>query len=139
MNIKVIVYGKINEKFAREGIQEYVKRLSRYCKIKLVEAKNEVQVLKEISEKAYLIEIHTEGENISSEDLSTTISNLGIGGNSDITFIVSNFTLPPEVNNKVHFRMAISKMTMDLNILSITLCEQIYRAYRILTNEPYHK
>lgn len=139
MNIKIIVLGKINEKFAREGIHEYEKRLSRYCKIKLVELKSEVQLLKEISRKTYLIEISTSGQNISSEELASKISNLGIAGNSDITFIISNTSLSTQIKEKASFTMAISKMTMDLNVLTMILFEQVYRSFRLLNNEPYHK
>lgn len=139
MNINIINTEKITEKFAREAVQEYTKRLSRYCKLKYIEVKNENQLLKEIGDRTYLILLNYKGENISSEEFAGRINELGIKGNSNITILICNTDLPQEVTEKVSFHMSISQMEMDINVLCMALYEQIYRAYRIMKGEPYHK
>lgn len=139
MNINIINTEKITEKFAKEAVQEYTKRLSRYCKLKYLEVKNENQLLKEIGDRTYLILLNYKGENISSEEFANKINDLGIKGSSNITILICNTDLPQEVAEKVSFHMSISQMEMDINVLGMALYEQIYRAYRIMNGEPYHK
>lgn len=136
MNIKILVNGKIKEKFAKEAIKEYAKRLSRYCKIKMIEVKSEQALLKNVTDKTHLIAIDTDGEKVSSEELSHMIGDLGLRGKSDVTFLIGeNGVLDGRIDKKV----AISSMDMDLDIQGMIIYEQVYRAYRILNNEPYHK
>ncbi|KNF07623.1 ribosomal RNA large subunit methyltransferase H [Gottschalkia purinilytica] len=139
MNIKIITTKKINEKFSMEGIKEYQKRLSRYCKLKLVQLKNENGLEKEINEKTYLILVNAKGEVISSEQLADKLSNMALKGQSDVTFIVSEEELPSDIADKADFKLAVSRMDIGLNVLTLTLHEQIYRAFRINGGEPYHK
>lgn len=139
MNIKIIITEKIKEKFTKEAIKEYDKRLSRYCKLKLVEVKNQNQLQKEITDKTYLILVNARGHLISSEELAKEISNLGVRGKSDVTFLIVDEEVDYGIRKRVDYHLAISSMDMDINILIIVLFEQIYRAYRIINNEPYHK
>ena len=133
MNIKIYVLSEKFEKFYLEGIKEYDKRLSRYCKLTLQLFKNEDALLKKITDRTYKILLSTDGLLISSEDLASKIDTLGISGSSDVTFIIGCKNVLIEEN------LAISKMEMDLGLNTTILLEQIYRAYRILNNQPYHK
>jgi 23S rRNA (pseudouridine1915-N3)-methyltransferase len=139
MNIKILTTGKISEKFTKEAVAEYSKRLSKYCKISMKECKNESQLLKEINDRTYLINVNSEGIIVSSEDLADKFSQLALSGQSDVTFIVSEETLPREVSEMVDYHLAISKFSIDLSVLIIVLYEQIYRGFRINKGEPYHK
>lgn len=133
MNIKIYIVGDKIEKTFLEGIKEYEKRLSRYCKVKLQHFKNEEQLLKKISDKTYKILISVMGTTVTSEELAKKINQLGITGKSDITIIIGANNLPHDE------LLAISPMEMDLGIKTLIMFEQIYRSYRILNNEPYHK
>jgi 23S rRNA (pseudouridine1915-N3)-methyltransferase len=133
MNIKIYIVGDKIEKTFLEGIKEYEKRLSRYCKVKLQHFKNEEQLLKKISDKTYKILISVMGTTVTSEELAKKINQLGITGKSDVTIIIGANNLPHDE------LLAISPMEMDLGIKTLIMFEQIYRSYRILNNEPYHK
>lgn len=139
MNIKIITTEKIREKFAKEAINEYSKRLSRYCKLKFVEVKNTKQLQKEITDKSYLVLVSIEGNLISSEELADKISKLSLTGKSDVTFLISDLEISNEIMERVDYSLTISNMSMDIDILVMIVFEQIYRAYRIINNEPYHK
>ncbi|GMG97597.1 23S rRNA (pseudouridine(1915)-N(3))-methyltransferase RlmH [Tepidimicrobium xylanilyticum] len=130
MKIKIINTQKLKEKYVKSTIQEYTKRLSAYCKVEYVETKNPA---KEISFKSYVIKIKKEGEELSSEQLAEKIEQLGVSGNSNITILLG------ADNIEADCVLSISRMDIDINILLIIICEQIYRAYRIINNAPYHK
>lgn len=133
MNFKIYVIGDKIEKFYLEGIKEYEKRLSRYCKIQLHYIKNEESLSKKLSDKHYKVFISTKGKIISSEDLADKINHLGVTGQSDVSLIIGADSVP---HDEV---LSISPMEMDLGLITTIIFEQIYRAYRILNNEPYHK
>ncbi|MED1643030.1 23S rRNA (pseudouridine(1915)-N(3))-methyltransferase RlmH [Brevibacillus agri] len=133
MNFKIYVIGDKIEKFYLEGIKEYEKRLSRYCKIQLHYIKNEESLSKKLSDKHYKVFISTKGKIISSEDLADKINHLGVTGQSDVSLIIGADSVP---HDEV---LSISPMEMDLGLKTTIIFEQIYRAYRILNNEPYHK
>jgi len=139
MNIKIVLSEKTKEKFAKEAIKEYLKRLTRYCKVKKIEVKNMNNIKKHISDKTYLILIDVEGSPISSEGLSEKLSQLAISGKSDVTFLVLDKEISKEIMERSDYHISISPMEMDMNILAIIIFEQIYRAFRIINNEPYHK
>jgi 23S rRNA (pseudouridine1915-N3)-methyltransferase len=133
MNIKIYIVGDKIEKTFLEGIKEYEKRLSRYCKIKLQHFRNEQQLLKKLTDKTYKISISVMGKSVTSEELAEKINHLGITGKSDVTFVISDDNIPHDE------LLAISPMEMDLGIKTLIMFEQVYRSYRILNNEPYHK
>lgn len=133
MNFKIYIIGKITNKAHKKAIAEYQKRLSRYCKIKLIEVKDKDSLMKKISNTTYVILINTNGKQLSSEELAEKINTLGVTGKSDISIIYSE----DEMEFDEH--LSISNMTMSIGITSTILYEQIYRGYRILRNEPYHK
>lgn len=159
MNITIVGVGKIKEKFIREGIKEYVKRLSRYCKLKIIEVKNEKapenlsekeiesiknkegqRILSKISNNTYIISLDIKGEKISSENFSKKLADLSIRGRSNITFIIGgSLGLSKEVLDKSDYKLSFSKMTFPHQLMRLVLLEQIYRGFRIMKGEPYHK
>jgi len=130
MRIRIINTEKIKEKYVKDAIQEYTKRLGAYCKVEYVEAKN---LAKEITDESYVIKIDKAGEQLSSEQLASNIAQLGVSGNSNITIFIG------ADNIEADYVLSISRMDIDINILLIIIYEQIYRAYRIIHNAPYHK
>lgn len=132
MNFKIYVIGEKFEKFYTEAIKEYEKRLSRYCKIQLLHFKTEEQLLKKISDKSYKILISLNKKTISSEELADKIKNLGLSGISDVAIIIG-------ANLPCNDTLAISPMNMDLGLTTTIIFEQIYRSYRIINNQAYHK
>ena len=130
MKIRIINAEKIKEKYVKDAIQEYTKRLSAYCKVEYVETKNPA---KEIADKSYVIKIDKDGEQLSSEKFAGNIAQLGVSGNSNITIFIG------ADNIEADYVLSISRMDIDINILLIIIYEQIYRAYRIIHNAPYHK
>ncbi|MTI46250.1 23S rRNA (pseudouridine(1915)-N(3))-methyltransferase RlmH [Sporosalibacterium faouarense] len=159
MNITIISVGKIKEKYFTNGIKEYSKRLSRYCKLRLIEVNDEKapeklsdaemeivkdkegqRILNKISDSSYVIALAIEGKQLSSEDLSSKIDSLAVSGNSDITFIIGgSLGLSKEVLNRSNYKLSFSKMTFPHQLMKIVLLEQIYRSFRISKGEPYHK
>ncbi len=159
MKIVIIGVGKIKEKFIREGINEYKKRLSRYCKLEIIEVADEKapenlsqkeielvkdkegkRILSKIPKSSYIISLDIQGEKISSEDFSKKLGDLSLRGKSNITFIIGgSLGLSKEVVNKSDFKLSFSKMTFPHQLMRLVLLEQIYRSFRIMKGEPYHK
>lgn len=159
MKITLITVGKIKEKFYKDAIAEYTKRLSRYCKLEIIEvadektpdhageaenkkilAKEGERILAQLRENTYVIILAIKGKMLDSVELSQKINNLAISGNGDITFIIGgSLGLDDAVIKRGDFLLSFSKMTFPHQLMRVILLEQIYRAYRILSNEPYHK
>ncbi len=135
MNIKVYTVGKIDQS-DNVAIQEYAKRLSRYCKIKLVKFKKADDLIKKMPQGGLNILVHSTGVNPSSEGFSKKISLYGLEGCSDIHFILG---VSPETQLSVSETLSLSPMTMSIGLQTLLLFEQIYRAYRIIHNHTYHK
>lgn len=133
MNIKVYLIGDKIPKYFQSAIQEYEKRLSKYCKIKLIEVKNEEALIKALSSSSYKILVSKHGANPSSTELADKISTLGNTGKSELEIIYGIEHL------EVDEILAISKMDIDSSLLITILYEQIYRSYRIIHNHAYHK
>ncbi len=159
MKITLITVGKIREKYFSMAIDEYVKRLSRYIKLNIIELADEKtpdgaseveeeiirskegeRILKNLKEDSFVITLEIEGQMLSSVELSEKISKIGVSGKGHITFIIGgSLGLAKEVKNKSDFKLSFSKMTFPHQLMRVVLLEQIYRSYRILNNEPYHK
>lgn len=159
MKITIISVGKIKENFFNEAMKEYTKRLSRYCKlneeiipderaddnyslseIELVKIKEGQKILNKIPKNTYTIVLDIKGIQLSSEELSKKINTLGVEGVSDITFIIGGSNgLWEEVLNSADFKLSFSKMTFPHQLFKIILLEQIYRAFKIIAGEAYHK
>ncbi|MBP3461693.1 MAG: 23S rRNA (pseudouridine(1915)-N(3))-methyltransferase RlmH [Bacilli bacterium] len=150
--IKIICVGKIKEKFFRESIEEYQKRISKYTKLEILEVadinnsnmniileKEKELILSKISDKDYVITLEIEGKELSSIELSKKIDNVLIT-NSNITFIIGgSYGLHEEVKKRSNYKLSFSKLTFPHQLFRIMLLEQIYRSYKILNNETYHK
>jgi 23S rRNA (pseudouridine1915-N3)-methyltransferase len=159
MNISIITVGKLKEKYLKDGIEEYKKRLTRYCNLEIIEvpdekapenlsekeaeqikAKEGCAILKHLKENTYPIVLAIEGKNFSSEEFATQISTLAVNGNSHLTFIIGgSLGLSTEVLNTAKLKLSFSKMTFPHQLMRLILIEQIYRGFRIIGNEPYHK
>lgn len=133
MKIQILVHTKKIQSFYLEAISEYKKRLSRYCKVSLSEHKTLSNLHKKIPQNAYIINLSVSGENLSSESLAKKINQYAIQGNSNIAIIIN----APDVLASENW--TITKMTMDEGLTTTILFEQIYRAYRIINNQAYHK
>ena len=156
MKITLITVGK--EKYLRDAIAEYSKRLSRYCKLEIIEVADEKtpdhasdvventirdkeaeRIMKYVKEDAYVITLEINGKLLSSEELSAK-NQLGIQGTSHIIFIIGgSIGLGKEVLARSDYALSFSKMTFPHQLMRVILLEQIYRSYRIINGEPYHK
>lgn len=159
MNITIIAVGKIKEKYIQEGIKEFIKRLSRYCSLNLIEvddekapenlSQREMEIVKtkegqkiitKIPQNSFIISLEIKGKQLSSEELSKKIEELMIEGVNHITFIIGgSLGLSDEVLDRSNFRLSFSKMTFPHQLMRLILLEQIYRAFKIIKNEPYHR
>lgn len=150
--IKIITVGSIKEKYLKDAIDEYLKRLKKYTNIEIIELKDEglveeqkaiqlegEKILKNISPKDYLITLEIEGKEYSSEEFATKINQIQIE-NSNIVFVIGgSYGLSKEIKEKSKMHLSFSKMTFPHQLFRVFLLEQIYRAYKILNNESYHK
>ena len=159
MKITVITVGKIKEKYLRDAIAEYTKRLSRYCKLEIVEVADEKtpdqasetveeqirdkegeRILKYIRDDMYVITLEIGGKMLSSEELADKINMLGIRGQSSVAFVIGgSIGLGREVLKRSDYALSFSKMTFPHQLMRVILLEQMYRSYRIINGEPYHK
>ena len=143
--IKIICIGKIKEKFYREAIEEYTKRLSKYHKVIIEELpdsninKEKELILKHINKKDYIITLQIEGKEINSIELSNLIDKTLIT-NSNITFIIGGSDgLHNDIKELSNYKLSFSKLTFPHQLFRIILLEQIYRSFKIINNETYHK
>ena len=159
MKITLITVGKIKEKYLKDAIAEYSKRLSRYCKLEIVEVVDEKtpdnasdtvedairdkegeRILKYIKEDAYVITLEIAGKMLTSEEMAEKIEKLGVQGTSHIIFIIGgSIGLGKEILKRSDYALSFSKMTFPHQLMRVILLEQIYRSYRIINHEPYHK
>lgn len=159
MKITIISVGKIKEKFFTDAIKEYTKRLSKYCKlteevilderadesfsqmeIEQVKLKEGTKILSKVKANTYLFVLDINGQQLRSEELAQKINNLGIDGNSDLTFVIGGSNgLSNEVLTRADFKLSFSKMTFPHQLFKVILLEQIYRAFKINAGETYHK
>ena len=159
MKITCVVVGKIKEKYFTDAIKEYSKRLSRYCKLEILELADEKtpdgaseaeelairekegeRILKVLKDDAYVIALAIEGKMLDSVELSRKIESLGIGGTSHIAFVIGgSLGLAPAVMKRADYALSFSRMTFPHQLMRVVLLEQLYRSYRIIKHEPYHK
>lgn len=159
MNINILTVGKIKEKFYREAIDEYSKRLSKYCSLKIIEVADEKTIensseteinlikdkegdrlLKHIGERDFCIALTIGGKSYDSVEFAKYIDKLGLQGTSTIDFVIGgSLGLSDKVLARANAAISFSKMTFPHQLMRVILLEQIYRAYRIIKNEPYHK
>ena len=159
MKITVITVGKIKEKYLEDAIAEYSKRLSRYCKLEIIQVADEKtpdrasevvetqikdkegeRILSHIKDTAYVVALAIEGKMISSEELAELIDGLGVRGESHIQFVIGgSLGLSKKVLERADYKLSFSRMTFPHQLMRVILLEQIYRSYRIVNGEPYLK
>ena len=159
MKITIITVGKIKEKYLKDAIAEYSKRLTKYCKLDIVEVADEKtpdnaseiveeairdkeaeRIMKHIKDDMYVITLEIGGKMLTSEELSAKIERLGIQGKSDVAFVIGgSIGLGKAVLKRSDYALSFSKMTFPHQLMRVILLEQIYRSYRIMKGEPYHK
>jgi len=138
--ITIICLGKLKENYFKEAEKEYLKRLSKFVKINIIEIKECKDIIKYIKDNCYLIALDIKGLSFSSESFSKEIEQLQINGISNIIFVIGGASgLSQEILNTSNLNLSFSKMTFPYQIARILLVEQIYRAYKIMNNETYHK
>lgn len=159
MKITILAVGKVKESYFRDGIAEYLKRLSKYAKMEVIEVNDEKtpdnasekeevlikqkegeRLLKSMKEDAYTIVLAIDGKKLDSVSLAEKIDQLGVSGVSHIQFVIGgSLGLADEVLRKADMKLSFSDMTFPHQLMRLILCEQIYRSYRIIHNQPYHK
>lgn len=159
MNITIIAVGKIKEKYLNQGIDEYVKRLSKYCKLNIIQISDEKApenlssiemekikqkegegILKHIKEGMYVIVLDIKGKMISSEELANKLNDLALSGKSNLAFIIGgSLGVSNEVLQISNYKLSFSPMTFPHQLMRMILLEQLYRGFRIVKGEPYHK
>ena len=157
--ITILCVGRIKEKYLKDAIEEYSKRLSRYCRLNITEVADEgtpdnasgaeedairrkegERLLKAMPQNAYIVTLEIEGKQYTSPQLAEQIARLGVEGNSHIVFVIGgSLGLAPEVLKQSDMRLSFSKFTFPHQLMRVILLEQIYRSYRIINKEPYHK
>ena len=162
MKITILCVGKIKEKFYRDAIAEYSKRLSRYCKLDIIEVADEktpenasdtvenqirekeaeriLMRLDKAKEGAYVFALAIDGREFDSVELSKKIENLGTSGISQIMFLIGgSLGMSENLLKRADCKLSFSKMTFPHQLMRVILLEQVYRSYRIMNGEPYHK
>lgn len=159
MNITILAVGKIKEAFYRDAVAEYAKRLSRYCRLEIIEVadapaperasaaqedaireKEAQRILKRLRDNSFVIALEIAGEKYDSEKFAEKLEHLGLLGKSQLVFIIGgSLGLHFSVLERADARLSFSDMTFPHQLMRVILCEQIYRAFRIMGGEPYHK
>ena len=159
MKITLVTVGKIKEKYLEQAIAEYSKRLARYCKLEILQVADEKtpegasaaveeqikekegeRILSQVRDGSFVIALAIEGKMMSSEELAQKMDRLAVEGTSKITFIIGgSLGLSRKVLERADFLLSFSKMTFPHQLMRVILLEQIYRSYRIITGQPYHK
>ncbi|EPR09564.1 23S rRNA (pseudouridine(1915)-N(3))-methyltransferase RlmH [Ruminiclostridium papyrosolvens] len=159
MKITIAAVGKLKEKYLKEAISEYSKRLSRFTEVEFIEVDDEYapdslseaqesqvklkeaeKILKRVKQGSYVILLDLAGEQITSLGFSAKLENIMLSGNSHITFIIGgSLGLDQNLINTADYRLCLSKMTFPHQLARVILMEQVYRAFKIIKNETYHK
>lgn len=159
MKITLVTVGKIKERFFEEAIKEYEKRLSRYCKLEIIQVADEKtpdgagealenqikekegeRILTQIRDGSYVIALAIEGKMLDSEELAGKLGQLGVEGISQIVFVIGgSLGLSAKVMKRADYALSFSRMTFPHQLMRVILLEQVYRSYRILNHQPYHK
>ncbi|GEL76356.1 23S rRNA (pseudouridine(1915)-N(3))-methyltransferase RlmH [Tenuibacillus multivorans] len=159
MDIKIISVGKLKEKYLKQGIEEYLKRLKAYAKVKIEEVPDEhapenlsdaekedvknregEKILTKLSTDTYVVSLEIQGKSLTSEDFARKLDDLATYGRSKVAFVIGgSLGLSKAVKKRSDFAISFSKMTFPHQLMRLILLEQIYRAFKINRGEPYHK
>ena len=159
MKIKIVTVGKLKEKYLKDGIAEYTKRISRFAKLEMIELTDEktpdkaselenqkiletegARILSKVGERDFVVVLAIEGKTLSSEELSKQLEQASIKGYSTLTFIIGgSLGLAPVVKNRANLSVSFGRLTLPHQLMRLVLVEQIYRAFTIQQGSPYHK
>ena len=159
MKIKVVTVGKLKEKYLKDGIAEYIKRISRFAKLEMIELTDEKtpdkaselenqkiletegeRILSKVGERDFVVVLAIEGKTFSSEEFSKQLEQASIKGYSTLTFIIGgSLGLAPVVKNRANLSVSFGRLTLPHQLMRLVLVEQIYRAFTIQQGSPYHK
>ena len=159
MKIKIVTVGKLKEKYLKDGIAEYTKRISRFAKLEMIELADEKtpdkaselenqkiletegeRILSKVGERDFVVVLAIEGKTFSSEDFSKQLEQASIKGYSTLTFIIGgSLGLAPVVKNRANLSISFGRLTLPHQLMRLVLVEQIYRAFTIQQGSPYHK
>ncbi len=159
MNITILAVGKVKESFYREALSEYQKRLSRYCRLEIVEVVDEPvpekaspaeeelikereakRILKRLRENSFVITLEITGKKLDSEKFAKKLENLALAGKSQLVFVIGgSLGLHASVSAQADLKLSFSDLTFPHQLMRVILAEQIYRAFRIISGAPYHK
>ena len=159
MKIKIVTVGKLKEKYLKDGIAEYSKRISRFAKLEMIELADEkipdkaseienqkiletegARILSKIGERDFVLVLAIEGKTFSSEEFSKQLEEASIKGYSTLTFIIGgSLGLAPSVKNRANLSVSFGRLTLPHQLMRLVLVEQIYRAFTIQQGFPYHK
>lgn len=159
MKITIVTVGKLKESYLKDAVKEYAKRLGKYCRLEIEEVADEKapehlslagesgirskegeRILKKIPENAFVITLEIEGEDISSVKFAKKIENLGVSGISHLAFVIGgSIGLGKEVLQRSDYALSFGQLTYPHQLMRVMLLEQIYRSFRIINGEPYHK
>lgn len=154
MNINIIAVGKIREKFIKAGVDEFLKRIQPHSSIKITEINAEnlkyddkraleaegEKILSQISDTAYVIIMDIPGNQLNSDQFASKIKEINVQGINQLVFVIGGAVgLSDKVKQKADYSLSLSKMTFPHQLARLFLLEQIYRAFKIINNEPYHK
>ena len=159
MNITIVSVGKLKEKYLKQGIAEYLKRLSAYAKVKIIEVPDEKapeslsaseeqevkqkegdRILAKVTPDTYVITLDLQGKMLTSEQLAEKLEDLATYGKSKIAFVIGgSLGLSDDVRKRSDYALSFSKMTSPHQLMRLILLEQIYRGFKIMRGEPYHK
>ena len=159
MNIDIVCVGKVKERYLRDAIDEYRKRLSRFAKVDVIEVADEKtpehasdtlnaqikekegeRILKHLRDGAFVVALAIEGDQLTSEQRAAPIAQWGLHGVSHLQFVIGgSLGLDPRVLRRANMPLSFSKMTFPHQLMRVILLEQIYRAFKINAHEPYHK
>lgn len=159
LKIKIVAVGKLKEKYLKQGIEEYGKRLGKYCKFEIIEVPDEkapetlsetemiqlkeregIKILSKISESDYVYALAIDGENFSSEEFAASVDKVTVSGKSTLTFVIGgSLGLSSEVMKRSNQKISFGRVTYPHQLMRLILSEQIYRCFRIIHGHAYHK
>ena len=159
MKIKIVTVGKLKEKYLKDGIAEYSKRISRFAAVEMIELADEKTpdrasdsenekildlegngILSKIGDREFVVVLAIEGKTLSSEEFSKQLEQASINGYSTLTFVIGgSLGLSPQVKNRANLSLSFGRLTLPHQLMRLVLVEQIYRAFTIQQGSPYHK
>lgn len=159
MKIKLVTVGKLKEKYLKDGIAEYSKRISRFAAVEMIELADEKtpdrardsenekildlegnRILSKIGDREFVVVLAIEGKTLSSEEFSKQLEQASINGYSTLTFVIGgSLGLSPQVKNRANLSLSFGRLTLPHQLMRLVLVEQIYRAFTIQQGSPYHK